>query len=115
MRKEFHSAVLTLPRAEQELTSLLQEIKPIRMKARVELEHPRLNRNPIMGTCCIITIACITNTPGARCIFHDCATSKGYQNCMECQHWSNPSDPCNLEKVSRNYCPAILRHRDATI
>jgi hypothetical protein len=109
------SAVLSFPQPEETIPTIFEEMKSIRLTARMEIEHPRLKREPIMGTCCVVTTACVKTMPGAKCIFNDCADSKGYENCMACQHWSNPADPCHLEKVSRNYCPAILRHRDSSI
>ena len=115
MYKEIHGSVLSMPRPEEAITSLLQEMKPLGITAQLEIEHPRLKRKPIMGTCCIVTTACVKSDNDSKCIFNDCTTSKGYNSCMECQHWSNPADPCHLEKVSRNYCPAILRHRDASV
>ena len=115
MHREFQGAALALPRSEKAVASLLQEMKPLGMNIRMEIAHPRIKQKPIMGTCCIITTACVKSEPDTKCIFHNCANSKGYESCMECQHWSNADDPCHLEKVSRNYCPAILRHRDSTI
>ena len=117
MHKEHHRTVLSLGNHHQEIPKIFREIQPVGelMKSSVEVMHPRLNRKPMMGTCCIMTTACVKDDQEMKCIFNSCAISKEYENCMECHHWSNHSDPCHLEKVSRNYCPAILRHKDLTI
>ena len=117
MHKNCQSTSIRFPKIDEGISRSLPEMKPDThlMTNRANVEHPRVNRKPIMGICCIVTTACVTTVPDAKCIFNDCANSKGFKNCMECLHWSNPSNPCHLEKVSRNYCPAILRHRDSPL
>ena len=120
MHRTMQSSVLTLhhheiQRPEEINWAPFQKDIAEQMTGGTEFQHPRVRRKAVVGTCCVVTTACVKTDPDAKCIFHDCATSKGYESCMECQHWSNPAEPCHLDKVSRNYCPAILRHRDLTL
>ena len=66
-------------------------------------------RKPVMGTCGMMTLACAKDMPGINCFLHECALSRGYESCLECPHWNNPEDPCALQKVSRDFCPATSR------
>lgn len=117
MHKYCQSTSVRFPELDEEIMRSFPEMKPDNFLTnnRATIKHPRISRKPVMGICSVVTTACVTTVPGTKCIFNDCANSKGFNICMECQHWSNPSDPCHLEKVSRNYCPAILRHRDSSL
>jgi len=69
----------------------------------------KMPKEPKLGTCGMMTLACVGDVPEVSCFLHDCARSRGYKSCLECPHWNNPEDPCPLQKVSRDFCPAISR------